>query len=306
VCPLCNALEVKAAGEPTHASPCSVCQNPDSAGMAWVRFLKPEFGFTTDANVRPTRAFRPEVVARAGLASRSIDESRITVAPQVVDGIELVHVPDGDLFAYNEGAAARGFAICWCCGRSESESPLATDEARTLPPALRGRGAEGHRVPWGSQPCSNDGTQYGRFMTLASEIRTDVLRVRDAGRFGDASSSIVFATTWMAALVTAATSHLNVDVREVGGLTVPRVLGGRRTWDVLLFDNAPGGAGHCGQVRDDFVAVVDRARALLIGDAEHDRRCQRACQSCLISYQTQRQAPLLDRGVVLAALGART
>jgi hypothetical protein len=26
----------------------------------------------------------------------------------------------------------------------------------------------------------------------------------------------------------------------------------------------------------------------------------------LISYQTQRQAPLLDRGVVLAALGART
>jgi hypothetical protein len=64
----------------------------------------------------------------------------------------------------------------------------------------------------------NPGDGYARHLTLGTTLRTDVLRVRDAGRFGvQRVADRRFATTWKAALVTAATRLLRVDVRDIDG-----------------------------------------------------------------------------------------
>ena len=112
-----------------------------------------------------------------------------------------------------------------------------------------------------------------------------------------------FSESWKAALATAATLFLRVDVREVAGLLVTRSDQGSSVYDVLLYDNTPGGAGHVGQILECFDDLLDEMRSVLRGTEVHDRTCERACQSCLISYQTQRFAQYLDRRSVLRAIG---
>lgn len=298
VCEKCEAMQVADRQEKT---PCPACGDRPRLKSGWKRYLKPEFGFTVDANTRPTRAYRPEVVTRAGTASLRIDETRIK-GPREIDGFQLAYVPDGELFIYNEGKNGEGFAVCWLCGRSENEIKGADDSAETLPRELRGNAGQGHRFPWGNKRCPNDGQNYGRRLTLGSKIRTDVLRIRAEDRFGfDVVEDRVFSTTWMAALTIAATSFLKVDIREVNGLLVPRLVLGRRVYDVVLYDSTPGGAGHVGQLLERFPRYLDEVKSLLRGTDEHHSRCKAACQACLISYQTQRHVENLDRHVVLNA-----
>ena len=305
-CRACEAMEVEVAGAEPSAGPCLSCG--DTRAARWRRFLKPEFGFTVDASVKPARAWRPDYPVRAGVASLGVDDSAIRDVRHV-DGVELSYAPDGKLFVYNEGPHGTGFALCWLCGRAEGEGRAAAGAggAGDLPKRLRGRSRDAHLVPWGFQPCPNDGTGYGRNMTLGAQIQTDVLRVRNDGRFpGEVGADRVFATTWMAALVTAGARRLHLDVRDLGGLLVPRTVDGRGSWDVVLYDDTPGGAGHVGQLLAEFPFLVADVEALLRGPGHHHEVCEAACRECLVSYRTQPFADQLDRRVVLDALGTPT
>lgn len=97
---------------------------------------------------------------------------------------------------------------------------------------------------------------------------------------------------------------LEVDGRELGVLTLPSALGGCRT---VLYDDTPGGSGHVLELAEGFARDwLVAARALLVGQnaAEHDSTCQRACLSCLLSFETEPDAPSLDRRRGIGALTA--
>jgi hypothetical protein len=301
ICPTCKSTDISEPGAMPAAAPCAVCGSADSI---WKRYLKPEFGFTVDAGVAPRRAYRPETAIRGGVASLRINEVRLRHAPLVEEGFQLAYVPDGELFFYNEGRYGEGFALCWLCGRAESEDPGAdASDPKSLPSELV-PSAGRHRVPWSSLSCENDGPRYARKLSLGTTIRTDVLRVRDDGRFGPAlMGDEGFASTWMAALQTASTSLLRVDVREIAAVLMPRRLDQGAVFDVALYDNTPGGAGHVGEIFGRFPELLEEIRSLLRGSESHQQTCGGACQACLISYQTQRFAKSFDRRVLLRALG---
>jgi DEAD/DEAH box helicase domain-containing protein len=316
ICSSCNSTDVSEPGAMPAATPCVVCKATDNA---WRQYLKPEFGFTVDASVAPRRAYRPEMAIRGGVASLRINDAGLQRDPIAQEGFQLAYVPDGELFFYNEGRYGEGFALCWMCGRAESEDPDAdpsdpkslpaelapsTGKARKKPDPDRVPTIGRHRVPWSNLPCGNEGPRYARRLSLGTTIRTDVLRVRDDGRFGPTfMGDEGFARTWMAALQTAATRLLRVDVREIAGVLVPRRLDEGKVFDVALYDNTPGGAGHVGEIFDHFPELLREIRSLLRGSETHDRTCGGACQACLISYQTQRFAKSLDRRALLRALG---
>jgi hypothetical protein len=301
ICSSCNFTDVSEPGAMPAATPCEKCESADDA---WRQYLKPEFGFTVDASVAPRRAYRPEMAIRGGVASLGINEARLRREPIVQEGFQLAYVPDGEIFFYNEGRHGEGFALCWMCGRAESEDRGADpSDPKSLPSELAPSGGR-HRVPWSNLLCENDGPRYARKLSLGTTIRTDVLRVRDDGRFGPAlMGDDDFAKTWMAALQTAATFFLRVDVREIAGVLVPRRLDKSTVFDIALYDNTPGGAGHVGEIFGRFPELLQRVRSLLRGSESHDRTCGGACQACLISYQTQRFALSLDRRALLRALG---
>ncbi len=300
ICPSCNATNVREPGAMPGATACQVCGN---TGTDWREYLKPEFGFTVDASVAPRRAYKPELLIRAGVASLGINEERPGRQPLLRQGFELAYVPDGQLFFYNEGRYGGGFALCWTCGRADADDPRAdTSDPKSLPPELRPNGGP-HRVPWSSLSCENDGRHYARRLSLGTTLLTDVLRVRGIDRFGPARMSDAgFARTLMAALQTAATLFLRVDVREIAGVLVPFRLAGATLLDVVLYDNTPGGAGHVGEIFERFEELLEQVVSVLRGSEGHDQTCGGACQACLISYQTQHFARALDRRTLLRAL----
>jgi hypothetical protein len=75
----------------------------------------------------------------------------------------------------------------------------------------------------------------------------------------------------------------------------------------VLYDDTPGGSGHVLELAEGFARDwLVAARALLVGRdaAEHDLTCQRACLSCLLSFETEPDAPSLDRWRGIGALTA--
>ena len=98
------------------------------------------------------------------------------------------------------------------------------------------------------------------------------------------------------ALILAGSRLLELDERELGmevlPLRAPRL-------GTVLYDTAPGGAGHCLELLHLGREWLETARQVLYVSEEHDSRCQRACLDCILEFSGQHREHQLNRRAAL-------
>jgi hypothetical protein len=137
---------------------------------------------------------------------------------------------------------------------------------------------------------------------LAAKQRTDLLTLelqRSAAGQLDESTALTIGH----ALKQSGAQLLEVDGRELGVMTLPFADGYR----TVIYDNTPGGSGHVLELADGRAREwLEAAHRVLVGRdaAAHDATCERACLACLLSFEAERDIPLLDRRRGRDVLGA--
>jgi len=206
---------------------------------------------------------------------------------------------DGVLFHYSLGTNEAGYDICLRCGASASTQPDAPDEEGPLAGHRPLRGYRSQRNAVGECRGSEEVFAVQRGRALGGLVPTDVFELQlRRPRLGTPMSSEE-ATSLAVALRQALASSLGIERQELGfALT-------RHAWDeepalaVALYDTAPGGAGYAPRAADDIIALL-HAAARVLRCPQH--QCQTACHGCLLSFDTDRLSPLLNRHAALDLL----
>ncbi len=207
--------------------------------------------------------------------------------------------PEGRVFTYSTGQF-HGYALCLHCGRAAPEvGPAALeldsreDEIADVPKVMQAHlrlrgGGDGGNVCTGT--AENGGIR--RNLRLGVELRTDVFElVLRNPRLGRGMTDPGTAISVAVALRLALAGKLGVEDREIGWAVRRVEEDGARTYAVILYDLADGGAGYVGQAPGMLTDLLRRARKHL----ECPRRCDRSCHGCLLAYDTDRVAGFLDR-----------
>ena len=210
----------------------------------------------------------------------------------------------GHVFHWSAGLHGAGFAICLRCGMADSE--VEAGPAAELPTALENHfRLRGGRAPDGRSRCDGCDDEFGikRQIWLGTESWTDVFELQlhqiDDGE-PVAEPAAVYSIA--VALRQALAEMLGVHERELGCGAVPsRTPTGAVTRSIILFDTASGGAGYVAAAPANLSALLVRARKIL----KCGRDCDRACQACLLTFETQHQWDNLDRTEGLRVLDAQ-
>lgn len=202
----------------------------------------------------------------------------------------------GQTITHNDGLHGLGFALCLYCGRAESMVSESVPESMKSHKRLRGgrlndkeRECPGCENPWAIK----------QGLLLAAASRTDVfeLQLQDpVSRRGiERSAAVALAVALRQALC----ELLGIEHGEIGFATQSTKLAeGGNVWSVYLFDTASGGAGYATSVPVWLPEMLRKAREVL----DCPRCCDKACQACLLSFDTQFQRDSLDRNLALALL----
>jgi DEAD/DEAH box helicase domain-containing protein len=283
--------------DPVDEKPCPFC----GAAVAEHRsVLFPKHGFTTAASEKPRLAVQTERIGRVELTTVLSAGVRFPDFAGV-RGFTAEYFEEGELLVWNSGEHGHGFAICLRCGYADAEDrpggtlrvDLPSEFARHLPVHK-----EKGRWCWREREAP-----VLRHEILAARQRTDLL-VLDFDGTATGPLDRQVALTLGHALKQCGARWLEVDGRELGVLVLPSASGSYRT---VLYDDTPGGSGHVLELAEGFARDwLVAACALLVGRdaAEHDLTCQRACLSCLLSFETEPDALSLDRRRGIGALTA--
>jgi DEAD/DEAH box helicase domain-containing protein len=202
----------------------------------------------------------------------------------------------GQTITHNDGLHGLGFALCLYCGRAESMISDGTPDSMKSHKRLRGgrqndkeRECPGCENPWAIK----------QGLLLAASSRTDVfeLQLRDPVSYRGADRPAAVAL--VVALRQALCELLGIEEGEIGFATQSTKLSeGGSVWSIYLYDAASGGAGYATSAPVWLPEMLRKAREIL----DCPRGCDRACQACILSFDTQFQRDTLDRNPALALL----
>jgi hypothetical protein len=114
---------------------------------------------------------------------------------------------------------------------------------------------------------------------------------------GYREASDEFFASLKAAIIEAANAVARVESGEISGFIRKRKENGQDTFDLLLYDGVPGGAGYVRKVAASMPAVLSAARDILDGC-----QCEKSCYKCLRSYENQFEHRLLDKELIRSYL----
>jgi len=196
----------------------------------------------------------------------------------------------GKVLFSNSGVAKSGYAICLECGRA-ADMP----QGGKLPEIfnkphkrLRGGSVDGSRECSGS----HDSWKIKPGIHLVHHDTTDVfeLQLKHLETRSYLDNKVV-ATTLAVSLRHAAASELGINDDELGYSVSHVEIAGGRTWSILLYDRADGGAGYASSIGQRIVEIASRMYKGLDCVGE----CDKACHHCLLTFDTQHQSNLLNR-----------
>ena len=303
VCRSCGRFHRQATDD---LSLCEGCGEP-LLGGAWGEhgtLVTPKFGFVarpeeprTSGEARPQRGYASRVYFSHIDAPDEGDAGALADVPGLPAGalpLRTRYSRYGKLAVVNSGPQRRGYRVCEWCGYGE-----------TAPPALRTRGSgrpreRSHRQPRSGRTCS------GPLMTchLGHEFLTDILELRWAGA-GAAERRQAQWRSVLYALLEGAARVLDIERGDLDGCLYPYRAGASPA--LVLFDDVPGGAGHCRLIGSRLVEVLRGAL-----DQVSSCRCgiDTSCYACLRNYDNQPFHEELSRGVAAdflrRALGIET
>jgi hypothetical protein len=296
----CTGLGCGASGtRAVRVEACPIC-GADGASIQQYEYLRPS-GFAVDILYEPHNdVSRPNYIP--------VRDPWITAGQE-----PWLSLPDpnagryrysarGHVFHWSTGLHGAGFAICLRCGKADSETE--TGPAAELPVALENHfRLRGGRAPDGRSHCDGCDDEFGikRHVWLGTESWTDVFelqlhRLEDGEPVAEPAAVYSIAVALRQALA----ETLGVHEREIGCAAVAsRTPTGAATRSIVLYDTATGGAGYVAGASANLPALLGRASEIL------KCRCDRACQACLLTFDTQHQWDDLDRTAALRVLSTQ-
>ncbi len=125
-----------------------------------------------------------------------------------------------------------------------------------------------------------------RGQMLAAREITDVLMVDFMKCLDGQARDRALITTLGYALQRAGVQILELDMREIGVMTVPAGKDGSG-WGIVLYDNVAGGAGHVRELLGLGRLWLEEALRVLYVNSDHHDRCETACLDCLLGIDAQ-------------------
>ncbi|SMC67396.1 protein of unknown function [Oscillospiraceae bacterium] len=263
---------------------CSHCGNP--FGYTDIRtFIIPEFGFGADPTIGKPSLIKPERTYRTE-ASMVAEGSKIHQESFDVGGLSVntTILEDGEIAILNKSE----FYVCPSCGYS-----LSAHEAKAFTPYLTSE----HKNPAGGACKNKILTKY----SLGYRFKTDalLLRISDLYSYSEAYSILQ-------AVILSACSRLNLDNTEISGCLQYSVNQYGPTYDFIIYDTTPGGAGHVKRLADSnamtgvLIGAYNKANNCDCGGSDADT----SCYKCLRTYQNQQHHDTLKRRYVIEKLAA--
>jgi ATP-dependent helicase YprA (DUF1998 family) len=291
-CQVCGAVGT-AVLKPDHCPSCNTEQPPQAT-----KTLKPA-GFSCDPSDPPHDEVEqidyipprsPLVSARTGawvaLHDAAVGRFRKSSSGQVI--------------YHTMGAHGCGYAVCLQCGRAAPES---SEDPSSPPPqgmvphrALRTwkKGADGR--------CDGADRTYSiqRHRALAHEITTDVFELQlfdlpaeEEGR--GLALPIGFAVR------EALARWWGIETAEVGvSVAQSRRDDGAKTWSIILYDRASGGAGFAPTAAEAIDVLLKDAADIL--DCRNGYSCRSGCPDCILTRDAEVYSAGIDRPVALDLL----
>ncbi len=267
---------------PTHCSHCGV----NKERLTVQRYLQP-IGFATDIRYQTHNDVnRPSYVAYKHPRVLLPNAEWIPLADPSLGRYRFSS--KAEIFSFNDGENSEGYAVCLSCGRAESQtqrgrSPTAmkNPERENTHTRLRGGSmGEGDKLCRGH--VQND-------LMLGYSAQTDVVEIQLRDKAGVFLNDEVAARSLAIALREGLARLLGVENRELG-ITTQEVKDhqGSKGFSILLFDQTAGGAGYSVQITENWKQVFSLAEQVLNCD------CDSACHHCLLGYDSQHFAELLD------------
>ncbi|MCC6707088.1 MAG: DEAD/DEAH box helicase [Gammaproteobacteria bacterium] len=287
----------KACGEsgtsPVRLDCCRAC---DARGdlLTCKEYLQPS-GFAVDIRSKPNNDItvpkyfpvRDPLISIGGTPWMNLPEPRFGRYRAAFGGQTITH---------NDGLSGLGFALCLYCGRAESMPSDGLPASMESHKRLRGgrlndkeRECPGCENPWAIK----------QGLLLAASSRTDVfeLQLRDPVSLRGIERPVAVALA--IALRQALCELLGIEEGEIGFATQStKHSEGGSVWSIYLYDTASGGAGYATSAPGWLPEMLRKAREIL----DCPRSCDRACQSCILSFDSQFQRDSLDRNPALALL----
>jgi len=232
-----------------------------------------------------------------------------------LDGADWLYLPtpslgryrssaSGSIFQYTDGLHGKGYGICLKCGRADSMksdgdfSSMFVDEHHNhTHKRLRG-GQENRQGDELENECPGSKSLVRPSVFLGMETHTDIFELQ----LRNTTANLIdkkSATSLAVALREALAKQLGIEARELGYAVRPSVdVNKEKTYSIYLFDSASDGAGYATQAYQDLGELFKSAKKVLCCV----KQCDTACHGCLLSYDTQYVAGLLDRHAALQIL----
>ncbi|MBL8253927.1 MAG: DEAD/DEAH box helicase, partial [Candidatus Competibacter sp.] len=273
----------------TRPERCPSCGAGGRTSFNYYRFIQPA-GFAVDLRDQPHNDITLPQYIPVRNPLISLDGVDWMPLPKSVLGRYRTTV-QGSLFHYSDGLHGKGYALCLRCGRADSES-----EQGVLPSTLKNhKRLRGGRLNDREQFCpGNQEASWAiqREVRLGVVAHTEIFELQPSDFAGKPIDQTT-AYTLAVALRRALCLHLGIDEAEVGMSAAEqrRDTDDQATYSLYLYDTATGGAGYVSQIATRLPELLRQARQAL----ECPRDCDAACQSCLLTHDTQHHREHLNR-----------
>jgi len=291
-CLVCGAAGT-AVLNPEHCPSCNTEQAPHA-----IKILKPA-GFTCDPYDPPhDEVEQIEYVPPSSPLVSAGDGPWISLHDAAVGRFRKSY--SGKVIYYTLGAHGYGYAVCLQCGRAEPEE---SDNVNApMPQRMVGHRALRARRRGGESRCEGASRTFSiqRRLALAHEISTDVFELQ-LFDIPESEEGRAIALPIGFALREALARWWGIEINEIG-LTVAqnRRTDGTKTWSIILYDRASGGAGFAPTAAEAIDTLLQDTAKIL--DCSNGSSCQSGCPDCILTRDAEMHSHRIDRQAALVFL----
>lgn len=289
MCKKCNTLNITLHTDkldPTKLLQCEHCSEGFRSSERKT-FLIPEFGFIAESKTRKPSLIKPDKTYRT--EATVVSDGKKTFHAKYSIGniqVEATAMEDGEIAILNKS----DFFVCSKCGYSLSDI-----EAKAYSNSITRK----HKNSRGFT-CNND---YMQKYSLGYRFKTDALRINLDGYYNyEEALSILHA------IILSACSIMNLDNTEISGCIQYVQKNMQPSYDFVIFDTTPGGAGHVRRI-----STLEKMTNILVGAYNKANRCNcggedadTSCYKCLRTYRNQQHHDEIKRCYVINSLSGVT
>lgn len=264
ICPHCGQMVLSFT--PNESVTCDNCEHEVDVSHNY--FVIPELGFSTDAKAKKSRSVRPKKTYAGGInyVGGGIKEDTVFTYK---DKVKISMYNNDKLLILNE----HHFFYCPECGYTKI---IDRSFAHSFTDKRSHYNALGYS-------CSNKKLER---VSLGHIFQTDVIKMEINGDFNEAEL-----ITTIYAILTGMSNVLQIERNDINGLICRNQT---FQYEMILYDNVPGGAGHVKRLANEMVfrKVLLAALNIVSQDCCDD---ETTCNKCLRTYYNQRYHKVMKK-----------